>query len=385
MISVPRQACLESSGSPHPCSRHAPVVALHAVLIPFASMTSPPRCLFLARVAHVDLLESVEFYREDLATLDQLGYEVQIAIRNRDAIRARRPALVYCWWQHSALLTIIAWRLRGVPVVVTGALHFKDPGHRSARGRVRKLASCIGAAMATLNIAISQVEEHDLRFLPRTRRVEVPLGVDTQYYTGAGRQGPPSAVTIGQLNPVSIHRKGIDVVIAAVPLIARDLPDFHLHVVGLVTPEGERMVRDMVAAGDPERTTVHGAVSRARKLEILRASDLYLQASTFEGFGLSALEALSCGVPVIHSGRGSLPEVVGDAGISVPDRTPEAFAAAIVSYYSEPSARATLPVRARQQAESLSRDARTDRLSAVLAEVTRRSRRPGRPTSRVAR
>ena len=39
--------------------------------------------------------------------------------------------------------------------------------------------------------------------------------------------------------------------------------------------------------------------------------------SLMEGFGLTALEAMSCGVPVVVSDRGSLPEVVGDAGLVV--------------------------------------------------------------------
>ena len=45
--------------------------------------------------------------------------------------------------------------------------------------------------------------------------------------------------------------------------------------------------------------------------------------SWFEGFGLPALEAIACGVPVVVSDRGALPEVVGDAGLIVsPDRRP---------------------------------------------------------------
>jgi len=46
-------------------------------------------------------------------------------------------------------------------------------------------------------------------------------------------------------------------------------------------------------------------------------ADVFLFPSIWEGFGLPALEAMACGVPVITSNTSSLPEVVGDAGIKV--------------------------------------------------------------------
>ncbi|PKL15118.1 MAG: hypothetical protein CVV49_21930 [Spirochaetae bacterium HGW-Spirochaetae-5] len=51
--------------------------------------------------------------------------------------------------------------------------------------------------------------------------------------------------------------------------------------------------------------------------------------SVYEGFGFPAGEAMACGVPVISSDGGALPEVVGDAGIVVPARDHTALADAI--------------------------------------------------------
>nr|WP_093658392.1 glycosyltransferase [Streptomyces wuyuanensis] len=87
----------------------------------------------------------------------------------------------------------------------------------------------------------------------------------------------------------------------------------------------------LVRRAREERLPVHflGHVADREALADLQAAaDICLAPGPAETFGLSALEALACGTPVVASASSALPEVVGEAGIAAPDR-PGAFADAV--------------------------------------------------------
>jgi glycosyltransferase involved in cell wall biosynthesis len=69
--------------------------------------------------------------------------------------------------------------------------------------------------------------------------------------------------------------------------------------------------------GVRERVRLVGRISEVDKLALYRGASLYVTPSRYEGFGLTALEAMSCGVPTIAAARTSLPEVVGDGGLLI--------------------------------------------------------------------
>jgi glycosyltransferase involved in cell wall biosynthesis len=90
------------------------------------------------------------------------------------------------------------------------------------------------------------------------------------------------------------------------------------------------------------------------KAAIYSGASLFVFPSLYEGFGLDPLEAMSCGAPVVCSNRTSLPEVVGDAALTVDPENTDALADAMYRVLSDKALQADLHARSLQRASHFS-------------------------------
>ncbi len=104
-----------------------------------------------------------------------------------------------------------------------------------------------------------------------------------------------------------------------------------------------------------EYVVMTGFVSATEKLALHQAASVYVTPSLYEGFGLTPLEAMACGIPVIAANRTSLPEVVGDAGLLI-EPEPATFAAAMTGVLNDPGAAIELRRRGLARAATFSWD-----------------------------
>jgi glycosyltransferase involved in cell wall biosynthesis len=98
---------------------------------------------------------------------------------------------------------------------------------------------------------------------------------------------------------------------------------------------------------------------------LYNAAAVFAFPSLYEGFGLPPLEAMACGTPVITSNVSSLPEVVGDAALTVPPTDVAALAEALARALTDEHLRATLRQQGLQQAARFTWDAAARTLLAV--------------------
>lgn len=324
-----------------------------------------PRVVCLARVKEPRLLQLIEFYREDLLLFERLGFEVVTETRVTRAATADAD-LLYAFWGASALPAILAWRMRRKPSILSGAHAFGDPGDRALRTKLKWTCILGSAWLADETLAVSHFELDDLRrFGVRSARLAYHA-VDTDYYVpGLAKSSRPSAITVGQLNPGSINRKGIGVAIAATELVRRQFPEYTLSIAGGITEEGRAWLDSARSRYDFTGVQVLGEIPRHDKRALLQSSWAYLQPSRHEAFGVAAAEAMACGTVPVYTDGGALGEIVGGAGIMVAHRTPAAIADAVTSLIASPELRRDHERRARERALAFCRSQRQNVFSGL--------------------
>jgi glycosyltransferase involved in cell wall biosynthesis len=91
--------------------------------------------------------------------------------------------------------------------------------------------------------------------------------------------------------------------------------------------------------------------------------------SLYEGFGLPALEAMSCGTPVLASKTSSLPEVVDDAGLLLYPHDPEAWSDAVLRLMENPKLRQSLSQKGLERAQQFTWERCARQTLGVLTEA----------------
>ena len=161
-------------------------------------------------------------------------------------------------------------------------------------------------------------------------------------------------LVVSRLTEENYVRKCIGRVIDSIPIVAARFPRVRYVLFGsasdktVVSRIQDRVYELGVAA---HLALLHRPVSETEKIEYMHKSTVYLQPTLYEGFGLAIAEAMSCGVPVVTSRSGSVPEVVGDCGVYCDPNDVRDIADKTISVLSDPILQAELGKRGRVRIE----------------------------------
>lgn len=211
----------------------------------------------------------------------------------------------------------------GIPFLITEhSSKFPDSRFESLNYTDKKLNDILYTAAAT--IAVSETlksrftDPEQVRVIPNFINWDLPIvPVSKQRF---------EFLFIALLNE---ENKRLDVLVRAIHLLSRVRNDFKLNIVG----DGVLKESYVVLAenlGCQDKIEWHGYVHEQQKKTIISRSSCLLVTSDYETFGLSILEALSFGLPVITTNCGGPGELVNEMnGIIVPPNDPEAFTKAL--------------------------------------------------------
>ncbi|WP_027659848.1 glycosyltransferase [Salinispora fenicalii] len=292
-----------------------------------------------------------------------------------------QPEVIHAHYWMSGLVALTAGRQVGRPVVQT----YQDLGvvKRRHQGAQDTSPACRIASERELGCRVDRVvaqcsdEVGELVRLgvPRSQIVVVPAGVNV----AALAPRPGSAVaraagrfrllTVGRLVP----RKGFETVIRAMA----PLPDAECVVVGgppgalEADPSAQRLWALAEECGVADRVQLVGAVPREAMGDWYRSADVLVAAPWYEPFGLTLLEAMACGLPVVGTAVGGLRDTVVDGvtGDLVPARSPRALSTALRRLLDDEPRRSAYASAGRERAQTYSWSATAERLAELYAEV----------------
>ncbi|MFE0046880.1 glycosyltransferase family 4 protein [Streptomyces albireticuli] len=239
---------------------------------------------------------------------------------------------------------LTCWAAQG-PIVAT--FHTSNPRSRAMIAAYPILQPALEKISA--RIAVSEYARRTLVEHLGGDAVVIPNGVDVDFFARAAPrkewQGGVEGGTIGFIGRIDEPRKGLPVLMRALPKILAERPGTRLLVAGRGDEE------EAVASLPAEmrgRVEFLGMVSDEDKARLLRSVDVYVAPNTGgESFGIILVEAMSAGAPVLASDLDAFAQVLdkGAAGELFANEDADALAAAAVGLLGNPDRRAELRER----------------------------------------
>jgi alpha-1,3-rhamnosyl/mannosyltransferase len=232
-------------------------------------------------------------------------------------------------------------------------------------------------------MTVSQTSAEDISAMLRVRRDRIdvvtegaepvfrPIAEAKIVAAARARHGiPPQVPMLVYIGGFNRH-KNVLRLIEAMTAILEACPNTHLAIVGRTT--GDRFwdnIDELKSGASRDARTsgkiiFTGEIEDGEMAELLNSASALVMPSLWEGFGLPALEAMACGVPVLASDRGSLPEVVGEAGLFFDPENAGELAAQATALLTTPGMQADLAAKALARAATFGWDK-----AAELAEAS---------------
>ena len=179
----------------------------------------------------------------------------------------------------------------------------------------------------------------------------VPLGVDPEVFSPAPEQAVPGRIVV--VTSADVPLKGLLVLLDALAKLRIERPQAHLVCIGRAKPNGPAD-RRLDELGLRDAVTFRSGISQEELVTLMQSAEVAAVPSFYEGFCLPAVEEMACGLPLVATRVGALPEIVGSdntAGLLVPPGDPEALASALGRLLDDPELRARLGAAGRQRVQ----------------------------------
>ena len=301
---------------------------------------------------------------------DRYGYRdgVRLIKNLRRILKAERPQIVHIQYLAPGFLPVLAARLAGVKTIIATS-HIAGS---FAYGKKAIWILHIAARMCTIFLCVSAGTEtfwfgdshifSSVSPIPRRKHFTVYNAVDTVYIDertkstdkdeGKRALGCDGKRVIGMVGRLA-HQKGHSVLLTALKQIIAHVPEAILLVVG-DGPEKEALHNMAESAGLANKIIWLGARSQNDVFSLYGLMDVFVMPSLYEGFGLTAAEAMAAGLPVVGTRIEGLSEVIEDGvtGYLVPPGDSDALAGQVIKLLEDEEKSRKMGERGKQRVRS---------------------------------
>lgn len=281
---------------------------------------------------------------ESPGILNAIFNNVRRLLSLRSAIQLSRPDVVISFMESVSILTLLATRFTGIPVIVS---EHNDPSQHNignAWGRLRRLLYPQASALVVLT---QSVMGWAVELVGKKRAFVIPNSIsrsENREVKKACEFPQPFVLAVGRL----AYQKGFEFLLQAFKKIAQQNPEWTLVILGEGSERAslEAMVK---ALGLEDRVLLPGRYPDP--MSVMEQAPLFVMSSRYEGFPIVLLEALACGTPTISFNCPSGPSDVirhDVDGILVPPEDVDALADAMQDLMAHPEKRERLALRARE-------------------------------------
>jgi len=221
--------------------------------------------------------------------------------------------------------------ITGIPFVVTAhsSRHFKEIKSKYKFNEMRLVFKS-----ADQVIAVSKFLRKRLGTLYKIDQIKViPNTVNSDFFTPSKKKHDKNRFIFTCIGNMSIN-KGFDKLLSAFSSFSKT-ENVYLNIIG-DGPERNNLEQLAKELGIEKRVIFYGLLNRTRILDVLQQSDVLVSSSNLETFGVTLIEALACGIPVIATRSGGPEEIVNETnGILVINQDVYALTAGLKEIYKD--------------------------------------------------
>jgi glycosyltransferase involved in cell wall biosynthesis len=276
---------------------------------------------------------TINFYKQDIQILIDLGYSVTTATKWRDIDWSCDIIFIH-WWTWAFVPVFIAKILQKKTLIV-GAFNFNCPNadiDYFKRPWYEKFLIRYSVKNSNINIFVSKKEmEQVVNYWGLNNCLYSPLSIQTSlYYPIKELKRKDNIIfSISWLNLKNMKRKCVFEMLDAFKILIDRGYEIFYYIAGR-NGNGYESIKQYIAHNGLEKNVLLlGEIDEMQKVKLMRECTIFFQVTKYEAFGLAIAEAMACGAPVITSDVGEVSNVVGDSAIICDGYFPNEIADAV--------------------------------------------------------